>query len=127
MPLLVPVALAVYVQVSVKVPDPATVRAQNAAAHAVAAQVDAALAYQPPALPGGPARLPAARRAFDAALDGARPRIAGQGMRLAGERTYRGDPPGEVVMLELVASGTRVCVWYHTTDPDPHYARGGAC
>ena len=59
--------------------------------------------------------------------DRVRPRIAGQGIRLVGVRTYRGGPPGEVVMLQLVANGTRTCVWYHTTDPHPHHARGGAC
>jgi hypothetical protein len=67
--------------------------------------VDAVLAYQPPAVPEGPERLTAARRAFDAALERAKPLLAAQGIRVIGVRTYRDGPPSNVVMLDVVALG----------------------
>jgi hypothetical protein len=125
-PLVIPVLLTVFVQVTVKPPDPAKVRADNAAAQGIAAELDAVVAYEPPALPEGPGGLPGARRAFDAALERAKPLLAARGIQLLGVRTARGGA-GDVIMLDVAGHRTRVCVWYRTTDPHPEYARGGAC
>jgi hypothetical protein len=110
-----------------KPPDPARLRAENAVAQAVAAQIDRVLAYAPPTLPPGPQGLPAARRAFDAALEQARPSIAAEGIRVVGVSADRSQPNSEAVLLDAVSGHTPVCVWFSTKTAHPLYARGGTC
>ena len=94
----------------------------------LAPEVDRILAYQPPPHDGAtqPTRAEQ-RRAFDAAVERAKPALQARGFTLTGVRTDGSGEDSIGAGLTIVYGGRTMRLSYHVTDPTAQHTYAGAC